>query len=312
MKILVIGDLHGRKPRIHFKEFDCIIQVGDVCDDRKLGRYWRLWFHLLKKLGEDAPSAEELMLSDIGENGIKLLEKESLIQGRKILEYLSSFGKPVFFVPGNWDQSFGETSVKNTGISNYAYYKRWFERFLGLNTNKFLIKGIKNVYDCQFRNNEFNKLNFLGYGLSNNQERIGKNPKKSLTKYEISKLNIIYNKIMSTLVSVHNLRDKKCPTIFISHNIPYKTKLDVVKDKKSYAYGKHLGSAIARDFCEKHKPLICVGGHVHEGVGKDKIGKTLLINPGYGENAQVLIDIDENKGKIRSIKFYGNNKKHNH
>jgi Icc-related predicted phosphoesterase len=40
-------------------------------------------------------------------------------------------------------------------------------------------------------------------------------------------------------------------------------------------------------------------------MGKDKIGKTLVINPGFGENAQVLIDIDEDKGKIKSVKFYG-------
>jgi len=312
MKILVIGDLHGRKPKIHFKYFDCIIQVGDVCDDKKLGPYWKLRFYLLKEIGEDAPSAEELMLSDIGEEGIKKLEKNSLIMGRKILEYLNSFGKPVFFVPGNWDQSWGETKIKNPEASNYAYYKSWFDRFLGLNTNKFLIKGLKNIYDCQFKNNEFNKLNFIGYGLSNNQERIIKKPKKSLTKLEINKLDKVYFKIINALSSSYKISNKKYPTIFISHNVPYNTKLDIIKDKRNYAYNKHLGSYVAKKFCEKYKPLICIGGHVHEGVGKDKIGKTIVINPGYGKNAQVLIDIDENKGKIKSVKFYGHNEKHNH
>ena len=42
--------------------------------------------------------------------------------------------------------------------------------------------------------------------------------------------------------------------------------------------------------------------------GQDKIGKTMLINTGFGEDAQVLINLDENKEKIRSINFLGNNK----
>ena len=108
------------------------------------------------------------------------------------------------------------------------------------------------------------------------------------------------------------MRNKKLQTIFISHNIPVKTKLDIVKNKNSHANGMHLGSSIARKFCEKYKPLICIGGHIHEGMGKDKIGKTLLINPGYGVDAQVLINVDEDKCKVRSAKFYGKNKKHKH
>lgn len=310
MKILVIGDLHGRKPKIPKIDFDCIVQVGDVCDDRKLSPYWRLWFHLLKELGDDAPDAEELILSDVGEEGYKKLEKDSLIEGRKILEYLNSFEKPVFFIPGNWDQSFGETTVKNPEISNYAYYKSWFERFLGKESNPKLVKGLKNVFDCQFKIHNFKNINLIGYGLSNNKEKIIEKPKKKLSKLEIKKLDNIYFKIINRLSLLYKLRDKNSPVIFLTHNIPYETKLDIVKDKKSYAYKKHLGSYVAREFCEKYKPLICIGGHVHEGKGKDKIGKTLLINPGFGEDALVLIDIDENKGKVREIKFIGSSKKH--
>lgn len=305
MKILVIGDLHGIKPKIHFKDFDCIIQVGDVCDDKNLGKYWRLWFQLLKEHGEDTPAAEELMLSDVGREGIKRLEKESIIAGREILEYLDSLGRPVFFVPGNWDQSFGETKIKNPEASNYAYYKSWFDRFLGKKVNPKLIKKLKNVRDCQLENHEFNKINFLGYGLSNNQERIVKKPKKKLTKEEIKKLDKIYFKAMRIFSDLYNSTNKKYPLVFISHNIPYNTKLDIIKDKKSYAYKNHLGSYFARKFCERYKPLLCVGGHVHEGRGKDKIGKTIVINPGFGKDAQVLIDIDEEKCKVKSIKFFG-------
>jgi len=56
--------------------------------------------------------------------------------------------------------------------------------------------------------------------------------------------------------------------------------------------------------CLRHKPLLCIGGHIHEGYGKDKIGETILINAGYGRDAQVLVDLNEKTGKIRKIKFW--------
>ena len=56
--------------------------------------------------------------------------------------------------------------------------------------------------------------------------------------------------------------------------------------------------------CLRHKPLLCVGGHIHDWYGKDKLGETTVINAGYGRDAQVLIDLDEKKGKIRKIEFY--------
>jgi len=30
---LILGDMHGRKPNIHFKNFDAILCVGDFCSD---------------------------------------------------------------------------------------------------------------------------------------------------------------------------------------------------------------------------------------------------------------------------------------
>ena len=33
MKILVVGDLHGQKPKIYFRDFDAIIAPGDFCSD---------------------------------------------------------------------------------------------------------------------------------------------------------------------------------------------------------------------------------------------------------------------------------------
>ncbi len=310
MRILVVGDLHGRKPKIHFKDFDCIVQVGDVCSDKKFRPYVDLWFKLLKELEDYAPTYEELMLSEIGKRGIKKLENESLNEGRKILEYLNSFGKPVFIVPGNWDQSYGETRIKDIDKDNYSYIKSWLDRWSGKKTNPKLIQGLKNLKDCHFENHEFYKINFLGYGICNAPEEFVKKARKfklSQKKFEIIKKSSA--KLYSWITAKYKKRNKKFPTIFISHNIPYDTKLDLILKKDSPRYKTHGGSIYARNFCKKYQPLLCIGGHIHEHFGKVKIKKTTVINAGFGKDAQVLIDVDEEKGKIRKIEFYKGYKK---
>ncbi len=310
MKILVIGDLHGRKPRIHFKDFDCIIQVGDVCDDSKFRPYIKEIFKLWKE--NEAVEMDDFIIQKVGKKGLKKLEEESLEVGKKILGYLNSFGKPVFFVPGNWDQSYGETRIKNIEKTDYNYLKAFYDFYLGDRVNPRLIKGLKHIKDCQFKNNIFNNVNFIGYGLISAPEDIKRRKKKfdgKVNKKNYEKLKRAYQKIIDKLKSTFKKRNKKSPTIFISHNIPYNTKLDLVKDKRNYADKMHLGSSIARKFCEEYQPLLCIGGHVHEYFGKTKIGKTIVINAGFGKDANVLIDLDEKKGKIRKMEFYKGYKK---
>ncbi len=308
MKILIIGDLHGRKPRIHFKEFDCIIQVGDVCDDRSFRPYLKKWFNSMKKDKDNALSDDNFIIDEIGEKGLRRLERDSLKRGREVLKYLNSFGKPVFIVPGNWDQSYGKTKIKDMDKSDYNYLKAFYDFYLGDKINPALIKGLKNIKDCQFKSHEFDEINFFGYGLSSGYEHYKRRRKLNITKQQHKDLKKAYFNLLRKLFERYKQRNKKYPTIFISHNIPRDTKLDIVRNKENYANNMHLGSSLARKFCEKYQPLLCIGGHVHESPGKDKIGKTILINPGFGRDAQVLIDIDENKGKIRNINFYGKNK----
>jgi Icc-related predicted phosphoesterase len=307
MKILVIGDLHGRMPRIHFKDFDCIVQVGDVCDDRKIGILYKKYFRLLKKKENLNLGWEEFVKKEIGKRKYDSYERESLRRGNEILKYLDSFGKPIFFVPGNWDQSYGPSRIKDLDKNLYSYLKAFYDWYLGDRTNPSLVKGVKNLIDCPYMLHKKFGINFIGYGLVSGYESISLRKKKiveEVSKKDYEKLKKAHDKIVDKLSSVFRRRKKDFPTIFISHDVPHGTKLDLIKDKKNYAYGKHLGSSIARTMCLRYKPLLCIGGHVHEGYGKDKIGKTTVINAGYGKDAQVLIDLDEKKGKIRKINFY--------
>ncbi len=40
------------------------------------------------------------------------------------------------------------------------------------------------------------------------------------------------------------------------------------------------GAGQSREFIEQQQPLACFCGHIHEGQGIDRIGDTLIINPG--------------------------------
>jgi len=64
------------------------------------------------------------------------------------------------------------------------------------------------------------------------------------------------------------------PKILICHQPPYNTLNDLAQGKR------HVGSQAVRAFIEQTQPLICFTGHIHEGVGIDQIGGTMVINPG--------------------------------
>jgi len=62
--------------------------------------------------------------------------------------------------------------------------------------------------------------------------------------------------------------------ILMLHGPPYGSKTDLVM-------GEHSGNKSFRDFIRQEKPLLVVCGHLHENAGvKDKLGKTIIINPG--------------------------------
>ncbi|MEX2017176.1 MAG: hypothetical protein WD876_01765, partial [Candidatus Pacearchaeota archaeon] len=112
-------------------------------------------------------------------------------------------------------------------------------------------------------------------------------------------------------------KNKKEKIIFVSHNIAYNTKLDKLSIKAlkfaSKSAGKkhkkeikdrkrHYGSKMARRIIEKYHPILHLGGHIHESAGKDKIRKTILVNPGAAHEGKAAI-IELNDGKVRKIKF---------
>lgn len=78
----------------------------------------------------------------------------------------------------------------------------------------------------------------------------------------------------SMLIKSYESVMKAKTKVMITHCPPFGTAVDFAFNKK------HIGSKVVRDFIEKEQPDVCLCGHVHEAFGQDKIGKTLIINPG--------------------------------
>jgi Icc-related predicted phosphoesterase len=87
-------------------------------------------------------------------------------------------------------------------------------------------------------------------------------------------LEFAENEIEQTLVQAFLKCAEKKNMILISHCPPKDTKLDRT------ATGVHAGSISVLQFIESKKPLLVVSGHIHEARGIDKIGETIIVNPG--------------------------------
>jgi len=73
---------------------------------------------------------------------------------------------------------------------------------------------------------------------------------------------------------VKQLKDKK-RVIFMTHAPPYGIVLDEIY------HGNHVGTKSYREFIEQAQPTVAICGHIHNAFKKkDKIGKTLCLNPG--------------------------------
>jgi hypothetical protein len=80
--------------------------------------------------------------------------------------------------------------------------------------------------------------------------------------------------------------EKSAPKKFVllTHHPPKGVKTDVTYIRT------HIGSNAVREIIEKFSPVLCIHGHVHEARGTDRIGSTVIVNPGpgYKKDAAVI------------------------
>ncbi|MBI4145699.1 metallophosphoesterase [Candidatus Woesearchaeota archaeon] len=277
MKFLIIGDLHGRMPRIRFKGFDAIIAPGDFCSDALRTHMFRAMRRNMEH--PDRPAVQWYNL--IGKRRARKMVLKSLADGRRILEFLDSFGVPVYTVPGNWDWTGGSA---------------W--KFLDRNHWKGLKRGLRNIIDVYHRRVSVEGFDFIGHGITSGPE-LPVHHLKEMTSAERKRARHAYERLRRPVARLFRTRT---PVIFLSHNVPYGTPIDRITDKNSPRCGMHFGSYLARDMVETHHPIVCIGGHMHEHFRACKLGKTTCINAGFGSDVNVWLELDGRR--IKRLKFY--------
>ena len=77
--------------------------------------------------------------------------------------------------------------------------------------------------------------------------------------------------------------------LLVSHNPPHGTACDRVGGNT------HVGSMAVRRFIEAVQPDVCLCGHIHESRGEDRIGRTVVVNPGnLRAGGYVVVRLGEN------------------
>ncbi len=276
MKILAIGDFHGKFPEKLKREAmkaDLILVTGDFANSDKIRKIiFKHW--TAKRWWEVA-----------GMKKAAKLEKESFDSGLRVLKELNSIKKKVYFVWGNAD-----------------FYKEFVtsepsELMPGFYDNK--IKKMKNLIPIDRKKKKVDGIDLIGHGKYLNPTEFIINPidqdeKKQERRFRGYKRD---EKRLNKLF----LKYKPKNFIFLMHYTPYKI-LDKVNYKGSPTNNKNIGFEPYNKIIKKYKPLLVICGHVHENQGKQKLGKSWVVNPGAAKEGRAAL-INVEKERVKSIKF---------
>ena len=289
MRLLILGDLHGRIPELPEEPYDAIIAPGDIIGD-SLRSYLKAW---IKEAKTHPIDFETYCSVDKQEE----LEDEAIAQGEKVLSHLNAQGVPVYLVPGNWDPVPlvdglpSRLRPRSTQKSN-----RW----------KTMLKPYTNIHDVMHTTLTCNGLTIIGHGATSEPEILEVDEELAETADNETLKQARHDKKVSK--RLHKLFSKtNGPVLLLSHNVPYETPLDIINNPGSPLHEQHYGSLLARELIETYEPLLCVGGHIHEGRGQTSIGPTTCINGGFGSKTYAIVELDTESPRVSSVTFYGEN-----
>jgi Icc-related predicted phosphoesterase len=266
MKVVVIGDPHGSEKvkQIPLKDVDLILCVGDL---GKADLLRKMFFENIKR------QQQGLSKKEYSSSMRKRAFMEPYNSSIKIMNYLSKYA-PVYTIFGNVESSNYEAKKLSKKINVD----------LPLLTND--LNAIDNVKVINNKVIDFNgiKIGGLEYFVDTNWVRDFKpsdfKKKMAEAKKETAKAKKVLNKFGKI-------------DILLCHQPPYGA-LD--KSNNPYApkdwKGKHAGSKLILSYIKKKQPKYVLCGHMHEGKGKKKIGKTQVINVGHSGDYSI-IDVND-------------------
>jgi len=279
MKILAIGDFHGKFPvklQKIAKGVDLILSTGDFANADKIRKLiFKNW-------------TDKKWYDVVGLKKARKMEKESFVSGFKILKKLNSFNKKVFFVWGNTD-----------------FYKDYRtsepqEIMPGFYNDKLKnMKNLKLIHKRKYLNKD---LEIVGHGGYVDVTEFVKNPVDKDRKKQKKRLKR-YRRDEQKLKKLFSSKRPKKGFIFLIHYTPLNI-FDKVKYPGSPMNGKHVGWEPYNKIIKKYEPKLVICGHMHEYQGKKKLGNTMIIATGAAQNGQAaIIEIEDKTKKIKSVEF---------
>ena len=128
---------------------------------------------------------------------------------------------------------------------------------------------------------EYNGLKFVGVG--------GSLPCPGRTPNEAGEND--FRNILEKALTTFSVEDS---LILVTHQPAWGTQLDIA------GTGRHTGSQAVREFIENYQPILAISGHMHEAYGTDKVGKTVLLNPGpFRQGRYAVVEIQDKQVKTK-------------
>jgi len=274
MKILAIGDFHGKFPKKlerEAKKADLVLSIGDFGGSKKLLKIvfkhlHKGWWKVVEK-----KKAREYILEDYN-------------SGKKVIRALNKIGVPVYTIHGNWD--FEGRKKERTGGVKVVNYSHLMKKMKNMN---FLRKRIVNIKGMIV-------YAFGGYVIPD----VALTKKGGHNKIKIKRFKKEYAKSKKQLFN----KPGKNIDILLAHYPPYGY-FDVVKYKgENPRNGQHVGFKPYTQYIKKYKPKLFICGHMHEYQGKAKLGNTIIVSTGPAEEGKAaIIEFDERKKKVGKIRF---------
>ena len=299
VKILVVGDFHGEFPKRVENKIKkikpcLILSQGDFCGYKKLETFF------FKRIY----AKEEDEISEKDKKTLENLGKIALRKGMDLVKKFRKIGFPIYAITGNWDLApFGGDIPKKFDKEDGEQIKKFKDlqnknfKFVDLSLVEFsdfvLVGGTSSTSPQRVRKNHVERL-IKKWGLSKKQAE----KEFSSLKKGWEKRQKLYDSAFEKAIKIRKEKGKKI--VFLTHNCPYKTKLDIIK--KGPAKGEHYGSYQEKLLIKKYKPDFVFCGHLHENFGKDKIGKTVVWNVGSARDGKAVL-FESKTGNVKKIKF---------
>lgn len=214
---------------------------------------------------------------------------DDMNSGERVLKKLNTLSIPAVAALGNVDWPEADDVADSDFLSARKSREKWKFELDRDNYFANLIKKYKNVHLINYSYWKFKDYILIGA----RGHTFPGNPKSRAYKK--------HKKILLGLFKKFQRENKAGKVIFVSHNVPYRTKLDKIGIKAhKLVRGKHYGSKLIKEIILKCKPRLHIGGHIHEGRGVQKIGRTLLVNPGSAhEGKGAIVEIRGTDAKVR-------------